>query len=56
MFPCNLAMSGWLENTEYSAAPLSRRDSYTKLMKGRKADAVFVDLPYNVAIDGHVNG
>jgi DNA modification methylase len=27
-----------------------------KLMKGRKGDAVFVDPPYNVAIDGHVSG
>lgn len=25
-------------------------------MSGRKADAVFVDPPYNVAIDGHVSG
>lgn len=25
-------------------------------MEGRKADAVFVDPPYNVAIDGHVSG
>src|SRR5207248_1023876 len=25
-------------------------------MKGLKADAVFVDPPYNVAIDGHVSG
>jgi DNA modification methylase len=31
-------------------------DSYSKLMKGRKTDAVFVDPPYNVAIDGHVSG
>jgi DNA modification methylase len=30
--------------------------SYQKLMKGLKADAVFVDPPYNVAIDGHVSG
>jgi DNA modification methylase len=33
-----------------------QEDSYTKLMNGRKADAVFVDRPYNVAIDGHVSG
>jgi hypothetical protein len=25
-------------------------------MEGHKADAVFVDPPYNVAIDGHVRG
>jgi hypothetical protein len=30
--------------------------SYQKLMGGRKADAVFVDPPYNVAIHGHVSG
>jgi len=30
--------------------------SFQKLMKGRKADAVFVDPPYNVPIDGHVSG
>jgi hypothetical protein len=30
--------------------------SYQKLMNGLKADAVFVDPPYNVAIDGHVSG
>jgi len=29
---------------------------YTRLMKGCKADIVFVDPPYNVAIDGHVSG
>jgi DNA modification methylase len=32
------------------------QDSFTKLMNGRKADVVFVDPPYNVAIDGHVSG
>jgi DNA modification methylase len=31
-------------------------DSYARLMEARKADAVFVDPPYNVAIDGHVSG
>lgn len=30
--------------------------SFTTLMQVRKADAVFVDPPYNVAIDGHVSG
>ncbi|MGB8480718.1 MAG: DNA methyltransferase [Acidobacteriaceae bacterium] len=30
--------------------------SYAKLMKGRKADAVFVDPPFNVPIHGHVSG
>jgi len=30
--------------------------SYLKIMDGRQADAVFVDPPYNVAIDGHVSG
>ena len=30
--------------------------SFQKLMEGHKADAVFVDPPYNVAIDGHVGG
>ena len=25
-------------------------------MNGRKADVVFIDPPYNVAIDGHVSG
>jgi DNA modification methylase len=30
--------------------------SYQKLMCDGKADAVFVDPPYNVAIDGHVSG
>jgi hypothetical protein len=31
-------------------------NSYVRLMEGRKADAVFVDPPYKVAIDGHVSG
>jgi DNA modification methylase len=31
-------------------------ESYEKLMAGRMADAVFVDPPYNVAIDGHATG
>ncbi|MBB5337846.1 site-specific DNA-methyltransferase [Tunturiibacter gelidoferens] len=30
--------------------------SFLKIMDGRQADAVFVDPPYNVAIDGHVSG
>jgi len=30
--------------------------AYLKIMDGRQADAVFVDPPYNVAIDGHVSG
>ena len=30
--------------------------AYKRLMEDRKADAVFVDPPYNVAIDGHVSG
>jgi hypothetical protein len=30
--------------------------AYTHLLNGRKADVVFVDPPYNVAIDGHVSG
>ena len=30
--------------------------AFTRLMSGRKADVVFVDPPYNVAIDGHVSG
>jgi DNA modification methylase len=30
--------------------------SYTKLMREVKADAIFVDPPYNVAIDGHASG
>ena len=33
-----------------------RQPSYTPLMAGRRADVVFVDPPYNVAIDGHVSG
>jgi len=32
------------------------QDSFSKLMNGRRADVVFVDPPYNVAIDGHVGG
>lgn len=32
------------------------RDSFARVMGGRKADVVFVDPPYNVAIDGHVSG
>jgi DNA modification methylase len=32
------------------------QQSFDKLMDGRKADAVFVDPPYNVAIDGHASG
>jgi hypothetical protein len=31
-------------------------NSYVRLIEGRKADVVFVDPPYNVAIDGHVSG
>ena len=30
--------------------------SYDKLMNGRKADAIFVDPPFNVPIQGHVSG
>jgi hypothetical protein len=30
--------------------------SFTTVMAGRKADVVFVDPPYNVAIHGHVSG
>ena len=30
--------------------------SYAKLMNGRKADAIFVDPPFNVPIHGHVGG
>jgi DNA modification methylase len=30
--------------------------SYEKLMNGRKADAIFVDPPFNVPIQGHVSG
>ncbi len=32
------------------------RASYKRLMAGRRAQMVFVDPPYNVAIDGHVGG
>jgi DNA modification methylase len=31
-------------------------DSYTSLMQGRMAAAVFTDPPYNVPIDGHASG
>ncbi len=31
-------------------------DAYTRLLQGRKVDAVFTDPPYNVPIDGHVTG
>ena len=31
-------------------------DAYRRLMAGRKAQMVFTDPPYNVAIDGHVCG
>lgn len=31
-------------------------DSFARVMAGRNADVVFVDPPYNVAIDGHVSG
>lgn len=30
--------------------------AYTTLMRGKKADMVFTDPPYNVKIDGHVTG
>ncbi len=30
--------------------------SYERLLSGKKAQIVFVDPPYNVAIDGHVSG
>jgi DNA modification methylase len=30
--------------------------SYRTLMNGHKADAIFIDPPYNVPIDGHVSG
>jgi DNA modification methylase len=33
-----------------------QESSYAALMKGRKADAIFIDPPYNVPIDGHVSG
>ncbi len=31
-------------------------EAFTRLMNGHKADVVFVDPPFNVAIDGHVCG
>lgn len=31
-------------------------ESYKKLLKGKKAQMVFIDPPYNVRIDGHVSG
>jgi len=31
-------------------------DSYARLMEDRRAEVVFVDPPYNVAIDGHATG
>jgi DNA modification methylase len=33
-----------------------QKSSYVTLMASRRAQAVFVDVPYNVAIDGHVCG
>lgn len=33
-----------------------RRDVYDQLMGGEKADLIFTDPPYNVAIDGNVTG
>jgi DNA modification methylase len=30
--------------------------AYTTLMRGKKADMIFTDSPYNVKIDGHANG
>jgi DNA modification methylase len=32
------------------------QNSYSKLMGTKRADVVFVDPPYNVAIDGHASG
>jgi len=32
------------------------QNSYLKLLGAKRADVVFVDPPYNVAIDGHVSG
>ncbi len=32
------------------------RDSYRRLLQGRKADIVFTDPPYNLAISGNVSG
>ncbi len=32
------------------------RNSYDLLLAGKKADMVFADVPYNLAIDGHVGG
>lgn len=33
-----------------------RREVYDQLLEGRKADLIFTDPPYNVAIDGNVTG
>jgi DNA modification methylase len=33
-----------------------QRTSYATLMGNRRADVVFIDPPYNVAIDGHASG
>src|SRR5216683_3332548 len=30
--------------------------AYTRLMRGKKADMIFTDSPYNVKIDGHATG
>jgi DNA modification methylase len=32
------------------------QNSYSKLLGAKRADVVFIDPPYNVAIDGHVSG
>jgi DNA modification methylase len=33
-----------------------RRESYSTLMEGRRAEVIFTDPPYNVRIDGHAGG
>lgn len=45
-----------LGNHRILCADALQETSLATLMEGRKADAVFVDPPYNVAIDGHVSG
>ena len=50
------ATSGCSVGTACSAATRAAPPTWTALMDGAKADLVFTDPPYNVAIDGHVCG
>ena len=45
-----------LGNHRLLCADARNEAAYDRLLEGAKAEFVFTDPPYNVAIDGHVSG